>query len=171
MFHARVARGLLLAVVAMTANRPSANAQSTASEDTTGSAVILIVYLLIGVAIAYFMWRNRRSFAVQHRTAVASDYIVTQAIQTYTMQGWAVTSQTPMNLTVERRLKGSCLVAMLLLLLGIIPGIFYLASRNQRMVSSIQVTPGATGSGVSIMGNMRGFGGEATAKKLVSELG
>lgn len=171
MLQTRLAPAVILALSALIAKNSSAYAQSSPANDTGSSVTILVIYLLIGAAIAYFMWRNRRPFSVQHRTAVASDYIVNQAIQTYTMQGWAVTSQTPMNLTVERRLQGSCLIALLLLLLGIFPGIFYLASRNKRMVSSVHVTPGATGSGVSIMGNVRGFGGEAAAKKVVRELG
>ncbi len=149
----------------------SASAQTTTDKGGNSNGIIaLIIYIAICIIIGYFMWRNRRPFSLQHQTAVAADQIVMTAVQQYTMKGWAVTSQTPMNVTLERRLQGSCFLALPLLLLGIIPGILYLRSRNKIMVSSVHVSPGATGSVVSIRGNLRGFGGESAAKKLVQQL-
>lgn len=110
---------------------PAAAAQETSSEGGGGAVIAGVIYLAIGAAIAYFMWRNRRPFSIQRQTAVAADQIVTNAVQQYTMNGWAVTSQAPMNATFERRLTGSCLLALPLLLLGILPGLIYLRSRNK----------------------------------------
>ena len=145
-------------------------AQDSGDGGGGGAVVALIIYLAIGGAIAYFMYRNRQSFSVQKQSSIAPTEAIRLAVQTYTMGGWSVTSNTGDNVTFVKATKGSCLVAILLFFLGIIPGILYMAFRGRTMTANVHVLPGPTGSVARIQGNTRGFGGEATARRLAASL-
>lgn len=135
-----------------------------------GAVVGLIIYLATGGGIAYFMYRNRQSFSIQKQSSVAPAEAIRLAVQTYTMSGWSVTSNTGDNVTFVKATKGSCLVAILLFFLGIIPGILYMVFRGRTMTANVHVLPGPTGSAARIQGNTRGFGGQATAQRLAAAL-
>jgi hypothetical protein len=166
---------LALAVVPLGAFALVGTVAAQSSNDDSGSSAAGIIVLLIWVALVVgsivFFVRNRQSFQVGTTTALPVNDVIQRALQTYTMNGWQVLSHAPDNASFLKRHKPSCLIAGVLLLLGIVPGIIYLVLGGRALTANVQARAGSGSfTTVEISGNARGFGGERTAQRAITAL-
>lgn len=120
--------------------------------------------------VFYYFWNKRRPFTLTTQTGLAPQDAIRTAVQTYTMNGWQITSQTQDNATFVRQRKPSCLVAGLLLLCGLIPGILYLFFAGKTMSSYVSATAQGITTTVQLRGTVSGWGGKSTGQRIIQSL-
>lgn len=87
------------------------------------------------------------------------------------MSGWQVTSQTADNATFVKNVKGSCLIGAILLLIGIIPGLLYLAFSGRTISTNVYAREaGPSNTTVQISTTASGWGGRETAERVLKAL-
>lgn len=166
-------RGLAVAAmsfVAMAASAQPAAAQSGGDGEGAGAILGLLVWLAIGGGVAYFMIRNRAPYSFQAQSSGAPQEVIDSIERAYAMSGWSVASKRGDSITFRAETKGSCLIALLLLLLGIIPGILYLSFRGRTMTTDFMAAAATTGTTIRVNGSTKGFGGESMAQSVIAQL-
>lgn len=138
----------------------------------SGTAVIgLLVWAILIVGVFLYFRGQRKPFQLQTQTALSPQDAIRTAVQTYSMSGWQVTSQTPDNATFVKNTKGSCLVTGLLLLLGLVPGILYLVfsgrSINAYVYAGHEPGGGSATTTIQVRGTASGWGARAAGQRVV----
>jgi hypothetical protein len=164
----RLSDGLAIALIVFVAFAQPGAAQGDGGAG--GTIFALIFWLLVGAAVAWFMVRNRSPFELQTTTSLSPDEAIESAERALVVAGWQVVSKRSGAATFRAETKGSCLVALLLLLIGLIPGILYLAFRGRTMTIDVSTTPAASGTVVRFQGSTQGFGGKAAAESALKAL-
>jgi len=136
-----------------------------------GPIIGILFWVGIIVAVVVLMRKQREPFQSETRTTLAPGDAIRTAVQTYTMNGWQVTSQTSDNATFVKNVKGSCLIGGILLLIGIIPGILYLSFSGRSISTNIYAREsGPSSTTVQISATASGWGGRETAERVLKAL-
>lgn len=135
-----------------------------------GAVFALLFWLAIGVGVSYFLVRNRSPFQLSTTTSAAPEEVIERIERDYTMKGWSVASKRTDAVTFQYNRRPSCLWAILLFLLGLIPGIVYLVIGNRLMTTDVQARAGGAGTRVDLSSNTRGFESERLAKAVLASL-
>lgn len=131
--------------------------------------ILFWVGLIVGVV--WYMRNKRASFEAETQTTLPSEDAIRLAAQTYTMNGWEVTSRSGDSATFVRNVKGSCLIAVVLFLIGFVPGLIYLWFMGRSINASVYARPGGVSSTtVQISSSASGWGARATAERLIRDL-
>ncbi len=160
---------VLSAAAALVVRMATAQSGNDAGSGLDGMMGLLF---LVGMgAFVIVMMRSRQPSQVEARTPLPPDEVMQRAIQTYTMNGWRVNSQLANNVTFVTDRKPSCLIALILLCIGFIPGILYLIFAGRSLSASLHVSVNeASMSVVRITSNTTGFGGKSTAERVIASL-
>lgn len=146
--------------------------RTQSSGGNSGGVVVgLLVWIAIIVGVFLYMRNSRQPYQVSAQTGARPEEAVRVAVQTYTLAGWQVTSQTADNATFLRQTKGSCFITLILLIIGLIPGILYLAFSGKSLTANVHAMPGGpSGTSVRINVTAHGWTGKDTADKVVASL-
>jgi len=149
------------------------NAPLAQSRGGDGIGPIIGILFWVGViaAVIIYMRNQRVPFQSETRTTLATGDAIRTTVQTYTMNGWQVTSQTSENATFVKNVKGSCLIGGLLLLLGIIPGLLYLSFSGRSISTNVFAREaGLSSTTIQISTTASGWGGRETAERVLKAL-
>jgi hypothetical protein len=117
------------------------------------------LFMLACLALFIFMiWRGMAGTASLD-TAMSAGDVVHHAVRVMTMRNWTMTSQTATAATFTRTKKPSALVALILMLFLLIPGIIYLVLGGKTF--SLSVSTRIVGDGktaVQLAWNRNGAG-------------
>jgi hypothetical protein len=146
-----------------------------AQQDGAGGAGVFIGVVLfwlgIPIAIIVIYVRRRASFQLETQTTLATEEVLQRAVQTYTMSGWDVTSETADHVTLVRNVRGSCLVTILLGLFLILPAIVYMYFSSHSIHLNVYARrSGASSTTVQIGSTATGWGARAATERLIRDL-
>jgi hypothetical protein len=88
----------------------------------------------------------------------------------YVASGWTFHGGERDALSVTRWVSPNVAVALLLLLIGIIPGLLYLLLAGGQLTTTMLMTPVPDGTELEIIVNRCGDGGQATAARVFNSL-
>lgn len=135
-----------------------------------GPAIFVALLLCGAVFFGYLNFKAHQSFGLSRVSSLPVDEIMERIVGRYTVAGWRV-SQTERGVTMYRRSQPSIIVALLLFVLGIVPGLLYLFFGGRDL--TIFVTTRAQDNDrteVEIMGNGQSDGGFSIAKDVLDRL-
>ena len=115
------------------------------------NAVVVLVVLVILGACAYVIWGKTRA-TVTVTTNQNKDQLRDAVTNFLTHRKYITASQSENLMTYVMDKSASCLIGFLLLCLGLIPGILYLALGGSTKTLTIQFSPQQTGWNVRIQG-------------------
>src|SRR5689334_10588666 len=139
--------------------------------DGIGPIIGILFWVGVIVGVIVYMRNQRVPFQGEIPTTLAPGDAIRMTVQTYTMDGWQVTSQTGDNATFVKSVKGSCLIAAILLLIGFIPGILYLAFSGRSISTNVYArATGSSGTMVQISSTASGWGGREIAERVLKAL-
>ena len=155
------------ALVGISAQQASSDAGSV-----VGGFFAVLMWLAILGGLLYWLISNRQPYQVEVATSMTTQEAVNTAVQTFTMAGWSVTSSTTESATLRVQGRGrSCLLAAILLVIGIIPGILYLAFAGRDINVSVYARrAGSSSTTVKIGVSARGWGGKSDADRVAAAL-
>ncbi len=166
-----IVRGSSILVHVLSVIVPSVVGSVTAQNDAAGSVfggMICMFWLAVIGAVFYYFWSQRTPFQLTTQTGLAPQDAIRTAVQTFTMSGWQITSQTHDNATFAKNRKPSCLLAGILLLIGFIPGILYLVLAGGTMNAYVHAATGGTSTTtLQISGTASGWGAKSSAQRVV----
>ena len=132
-------------------------------ERLTASIVTMVVCALIGFLVgglaAAIMVANQ-PYRLSRWVPLPPAVIQRHAAKHFTAAGWAVTGSHGDTVSFARETGPAAGTALLLFLLGIVPGILYLLLARRTHVISVTVTRAPDGSELAIAANRAGDGGE-----------
>lgn len=147
---------------------------STSSSDDAGSAVLLVfccgVPTIMLVLVVIFMNRNRKPYLSSTHTPLDVRKVLQSAIQTYSIGGYQVTSQTDQNVTFTKQTRPNVGFLILLIITGILPGIAYWILANKPFSVNIVAERGSSGTSVNIASSVTGFGAKTTDDNFLASL-
>ncbi len=122
---------------------------------------------LIG-GVFYYFYNQRKPFQVVTQTGLSPQNAIRTAVQTFTMGGWQVTSQTADNATFCKTRKPSCSTASVLLLFGLIPDVLYLFFAGGTINAYAHAAAGdTTTTTLQVRGTASGWGARASADRVL----
>lgn len=130
---------------------------------------VVVILLLIGATVAYFMLRSGETLRFE-TSADPHNVIMTAVGLVGTKRRWQAVSQTESGASFQYRKGPNVLVAVILLLCFIIPGILYVVLAGKR--ESLVVGVGAGGSDKAIVQvTSNGFRGKSAGRTLQRSVG
>lgn len=115
------------------------------------NAVYVLIVLAVLGACAYIIWGKTRA-TVSVTTSQNKDQLRDALTNFLTHRKYIAASQSENLLTFAMDKSASCIIGFLLLCLGLIPGILYLALGGSTKTLTIQFSPQQTGWNVRIQG-------------------
>jgi hypothetical protein len=115
-----------------------------------GAVVVLVVLVILG-ACAYVIWGKTRA-TVSVTTNQNKDQLRDALTNFLTHRKYIVASQSENLMTFVFDKSASCLIGFLLLCLGLIPGILYLALGGSTKTLTVQFSPLQSGWNVRVQG-------------------
>lgn len=144
------------------------DSSGTGGGGTLAPSLLFIVALVAGIV---FYVQNRQPFQADAYAALPADIALQTVVQAFTMRGWTVTVQGVGFAAFAKHKNANWLIAIILLLFFIVPGIVYLVLAGRTLTASVNTNmAGPETSSVRLVTNMRGFGGKAAVLQALQAL-
>ncbi len=144
-----------------------AETEGGGAADAIGGVIGCLFWLGLIGGVFYYFYNKRKPFQLTAQTGLSPQDAIRTAVQTYTMDGWQVTSQTPDNATFCKTRKPSCLIAGVLLLLGLVPGILYLFFAGGTINAYAHATQNAGTTTLQVRGTASGWGAKSSGERVI----
>ncbi len=132
-----------------------------------GSIIGFLIWIGLIGGVIYYFYNKRKPFQLTTQTGLSPQDAIRTAVQTYTMSGWQVTSQTPDNATFVKNRKPSCLIAGFLLLMGLIPGVLYLFFAGGTINAYASATQSGATTTLQVRGTASGWGARSSGDRVI----
>jgi hypothetical protein len=108
-----------------------------------------LIALAIVIAAIWWAIQQGRSGAIGFEAGRSPKDVVLGAVQMFSQRGWVTTSQSDQSISFSKSQPPGCLITIVLLLFGIIPGLLYWIAARRTLTVSVSAYPASAASSAS----------------------
>ena len=145
----------------------------TSRAEESEGAWPFLVFAAIGGALGFLLValvEGRRPYQVRRWVPLAADEVRQHATRWYAAGGWTMTGGQADALAFARRTAPDPLLALLLFLFGIVPGLLYHLFAGRAQTTTLLTTPDRGGTDLEIIVSSKDEGGRPTANRFYNSL-